>query len=362
MNEVPAGISARIAELFSGARIVSASLLAPDRAGDDTTTKAEGYGLPRRIEVLDAQGRHHDLVFRTQSANDFGHDRRADRADGMLLAFDTFDRVPRHVRAVDVGTVMADGTLRSVRGGGEFYLLTTYAPGRPYADDLRRIADAGRATPLDLERCAVLASYLVRLHGARGGRPAVYARSIRDLLGSGEGIFGIVDGYPADTPSAPPERLQAIERRCLEWRWRLRGRADRLAAAHGDFHPFNVVFGDGAEFAVLDASRGCAGDPADDVTAMAVNFVFFALERPTPWSEGLGLLWRRFWEGYLGGSGDRDLVRCAAPFLAWRGLVVANPRFYPHLSPAARDRLLGFVEHVLDAPALDLDAADELFR
>jgi hypothetical protein len=47
--------------------------------------------------------------------------------------------------------------------------------------------------------------------------------------------------------------------------------------------------------------------------------------------------------------------------LAWRGLVVANPVFYPALSPRARDRLLGFVERVLEAGALEPSWAEELF-
>jgi phosphotransferase family enzyme len=359
--ELPAGIAQRIAELFPGARVTDVQPLAPDRAGGDPTTKESGYGVPRRVEIRDAEGQTRSLVYRTQGANDFGHDRRADRAEALLLAFDTFGRIPRHIRALDVGAIGADGNLVSVREGREFYLLTTFAPGRPYAEDLRRVAQAGEHNPLDLERCAALATYLVGLHGTSGGRPAVYTRAIRDLVGHGEGIFGVIDGYPPGVPAAPPERLHAIERRCLEWRWRLRDRADRLAPSHGDFHPFNVLFDKGLELSLLDASRGGAGDPADDVTCMAVNYIFFALDRPASWRPGLRPLWRRFWGTYLAGSGDRELLSCAAPFLAWRGLVLANPRFYPHVEAGARDKLLGFVERVLDAPALDIGAADQLF-
>jgi hypothetical protein len=361
MDNLPSGIAKRLAEIFPGARVVDVQTLAPDRAGADATTKEAGYGLPRRIDIVDAAGARHAIVFRTQAANDFGHDRRSDRADGMLLAFDTFGHVPRHIRALDVGALTPDGDLLSVRKGREFYLITTYAPGRPYADDLRRIAKEGEARPLDLERCTALARYLVSLHAVRGGRAATYTRAIRDLIGHGEGIFGVIDGYPAGVPAASRERLRAIELRCVEWRWRLKGRPERMTPTHGDFHPFNVVFDEGTDFALLDASRGGAGDPADDVTSMAVNFPFFALDRPEAWRAGLRALWLRFWDTYLAGSGDGELLGCAAPFLAWRALVLANPSFYPHLAAPARDRLLGFVERVLDAPALDVAAADEMF-
>jgi hypothetical protein len=183
---------------------------------------------------------------------------------------------------------------------------------------------------------------------------------VRDLVGHGEGIFGMIDGYPDDTPGAPAQRLRGIERRALEWRWRLRGHEDRLARIHGDFHPFNVVFDEGTSFSLVDASRGCAGDPADDVTAMAVNYLFFAVSRPASWP-ALGALWRRFLSSYLEASGDRELLEVAPPYLAWRALVVSSPRFYPHLPARSRDRLLAWIERLLEAPRLDPGSADELF-
>ncbi len=160
-------------------------------------------------------------MFHVATANDFGHDRRADRAAEQLLAYDTFARIPRHVRALDVGAV-GEGGLTSLRDAGEFYLVTEWAEGTPYADDLRRIAGERRLGSDDLARCDALARHLVALHRRRDHQPARYRRAIRDLIGSGEGIFGMADGYPDDTPAAAPARLHEIERRCLDWRHRLR--------------------------------------------------------------------------------------------------------------------------------------------
>jgi Phosphotransferase enzyme family len=351
-----------VGRLFPGSRIAGLQTLAPDTGGGDTH-KVQGYGRPLRVTVRGPQGERRVLVFRTATSNIFGHDRRSDRAEGMLLSFDTFNAVPDHVRALDVGAIAPSG-LVSVRDGGEFYLLTTFAEGRMYADDLRRIAADGAAGDGDLARCVALARWLVSLHAQRIAEPPAYTRAVRDLVGHGEGIFGMIDGYGASVPAAPPERLRAIEERCLDFRWRLRGREARLARTHGDFHPFNVVFepGDGARFTLLDASRGCKGDPADDVTAMAVNFVFFAIDRRGSWARGLGRLWHAFWESYLRESGDRDLLEVAAPWLAWRCLVVASPRFYPNLPERARDAMLGFAERALRAPRFDPAWAEDLFR
>jgi hypothetical protein len=278
----------------------------------------------------------------------------------VLLAWDTFGQLPDHVRALDVGAVARDGRLISLADAGELYLLTEWAPGTLCADELRRIAHSGRAEPRDLERAGALARWLVALHRPID-RPAAYVRAIRDLIGHGECLFGIIDGYGDGAPGAPVERLRAIERSCVEWRWKLRPRTHRLRRTHGDFHPFNVVF-DGARLRVLDASRGSMGDAADDVAAMLINFPFFAVERRESWAHGLAPLYRRFWGSYLDGSGDRELPEVLAPFLAWRALVVSCPLFYPRLGARERDALLGWAERALAAPRFDPEWAEELFR
>ena len=347
--------------MYPGRRVIAIEPLAPDSgATKDSTTKAEGYGLPVRVTLAGDGGERTEVVWRTASANPFGHDRRSDRAAAAIQAFDDFQTMPGHITALDLGVVRADGSLLSIRDATEHYLITSYAPGTIYADDLRRIASSRTTTPTDLARLDALAGYLASLHTplTAAGR---YRRAIRDLVGSGEGIYGIVDGYPEGVPGAPSARLRAIEEACATWRWRLRDRADRLTRTHGDFHPFNVVFGAGAELTVLDASRGGCGDPADDLTAMAVNFVLFAIDEPAAWQHGLGVLWHRWWQRYFAVREDRALLDVAPPFFAWRALVVANPRFYPQLSARGRDRILGFAEDLLEAHALDPHWAEELF-
>lgn len=42
----------------------------------------------------------------------------------------------------------------------------------------------------------------------------------------------------------------------------------RLRQVHGDFHPWKILFELGADFRLLDRSRGEFGDPADDVTSL----------------------------------------------------------------------------------------------
>jgi aminoglycoside phosphotransferase (APT) family kinase protein len=355
---------ARIVERAApGALIIRAKALGTDETSDQqqTTAKAAGYGIPIRIDV-EVHGQARSFVLHGSSANQFGHDRRADRAAELLLAADTYGRIPQHVRALEVGAFRPDGSSVSLSHTREFYLLTEYAEGRPYAEDLRRIAETQTVTEQDSSRLVTLVDYLAALHSERLQGQEAYARSLRDLLGSGEGIFGIVDAYPPTTPGAEAHRLQQLERLCLDFRWRLRQRGPRLARSHGDFHPFNVLFDDSSRLCVLDTSRGSLGDPADDVSCLAINFVFFALEAPGSWRAAFAGMWFELWERYLAATGDSELLEVVAPFLCWRSLVLACPVWYPNLRAEARQRLLTFAETALRAERFDPRLAEAVFR
>ena len=321
--------------------VLSISPLAADRAPSEL--KHVGYGDPALVRYRAKNGAERQLVFRTMGANWFGHDRRSDRAALALLSADTYDDIPKHIHVLDVGGIHEDGTLTSLRDTGELYLITTYVEGELYAKDLRRVEETRVAKPTDVARAVALASYLVELHTAPfEGPPELYERAVRDLVGSGEGIFGIADSYPTPGPVSRV-RLASIEERCVEWRWRLKAKASRLCRTHGDFHPYNILFREGVDFSVLDASRGCAGDGADDVAALVINFVFGAVVYPGSWREGLAPLWDAFWTTYLAGAGS-GVLEVIAPFLAWRSLVVASPVWYPNISNDARHTLLRFAE------------------
>lgn len=348
-----------VARALEGAELLSATLLGADSVTHQATAKGVGYGAPLRLEVRH-EGVLKSLVLHSATANQFGHERRADRAAEMLVAADTFALLPGHTRVLDVGAYRG-ASFVSLQDSGEFYLLTEYAEGRPYADDLRRIARTGALEPRDAQRVDRLVDYLVEIHALQLPDGSLYTRSIRDLLGSGEGIFGIIDGYPERTPGIDSRRLHHVEKACLDWRWRLKDNHPRLARIHGDFHPFNVLFREDASLSLLDASRGSAGDAADDVCAMAVNYLFFSNFEPKLWKAVFQHLWRRFWYYYLSQTDDDELLDVVAPFLAWRCLVLANPVWYPDMAAEHRARLFDFIDATLAARRFDPELAQDLF-
>jgi hypothetical protein len=229
-------LAAAVERLMPGATLLAVKPFGVDEGEEDLGThKGIGYGSPLRLTVRAGDGSQHTLVFHTAQADQFGHDRRADRAAEMLLGFDRFGGIPGHVKALDVGAITRDGArLISLAEAGEFYLLTSYAEGHLYADELRQIAKRGALEPRDMEHAETLARQLVTMHREKIDDPRRYQRAVRDLVGSGEGVFGLVDAYGSDVPGAPPQRISAIEDRCVEQRRRLRGRSGRLSRIHGD--------------------------------------------------------------------------------------------------------------------------------
>lgn len=325
---------------------------------DATDLKGYGYGTPVRVDY-EVGSERRSAVLETVAPGPFGHEDPSDRARILLWSHRAYNRLPKHVRSLDVGGFTSRGELLSVADIEEFFTLNEYVAGREYFHDLERLRDGGAPNDVDIARAEALADYLIGIHAVRGGDPELYVRRLRELMGHHECIAGLLDTYPVRLGGITRWRIERIERSCVGWRWKLKEVAHRLRQVHGDFHPWNILFREGVDFTVLDRSRGEWGDPADDVACLAMNYIFFSLQRSERLEGGLEALFRRFWNRYLEGSGDTELPAVVAPFFAFRALVMASPVWYPQLKEPVRQKLINFVEAILRAEAFDPSHVNE---
>ena len=320
--------------------------------------KGFGYGVPYVIE-FSVDGEAKRVVLETMRSEGFGHDYFSDRAGSVLWQHSVFNKLPRHVRSVDIGAFTPDGKgLKSLGDCGEFFIVTEFVDGRLHHFDLDRIKETGRLNELDEKRCLILSDYLVEIHKVKREAPWLYVRRARELVGHGECIMGLLDSYPSGLDFVGESDLIDVERSCVVWRWRVKRKAHRLSQVHGDFHPWNVLFREGVDFTVLDRSRGEWGEPADDVTAMTINYIFYSLQKYGELAGVFERLFKLFWENYLRKTGDREILEVVQPFYAWRGLVVASPIWYPNLSRDVRVKLFNFIRNVLQCEKFDLEGVN----
>ncbi|MCK4475556.1 MAG: aminoglycoside phosphotransferase family protein [Methanophagales archaeon] len=327
--------------------------------------KGFGYGKPYFVAFETGEGEIKEVVISSMRGNGFGHDHFSDRAQIMIWQHHAFNKLPLHVKSLDVGYFTRDGRMESASDAEEYFIVCDKVEGEEYVEDLDRLKEGGELRKEDEERASALASYLADIHAVKRDDAGLYVRRIRELVGHSECIFGLTDSYPPRSEFITSEELKEIEKLSIDWRWKLKERTKRLCMVHGDFHPWNVMFREETDFTVLDRSRGEWGEAADDVSSMTINYLFFGLLK----TDGKAIdkdfkrLYDLFFEVYLERTGDYELLEVIQPFYVFRGLVVASPVWYPNIGLDTRMKLFNFIRNVLEEEEeFDYKNADRYFE
>jgi len=327
---------------------------------DEQGMKDFGYGKPLLVSY-EQDGEPKQAVVSAMRGDKYGHQFYWDRAAILMFQHATGARMERHVKPLGLGYVNEAGRLVPVNDAKEYFIVNEKLEGRDYFVDLERIRKGG-FTPGDEELAREFGRWLARVHSTRLDDADLYLRRIRDLIGSSECIMGLVDAYPHPYEHFMPERFRTLEKKLIDWRWKLRDYTDRLCAVHGDFHPWNVLVREGTDFSVLDRSRGEWGEPADDVATMTLNYVLFGIYDQPALGGDFERLYFGLWEEYLNATNDKRMLEVIAPFYVFRGLVIASPEWYPSHPLPVRQGLLNFLENVLDDDVFDYENINKYMK
>jgi hypothetical protein len=312
-----------------------------------------GYGKPLLISYK-KDGREEQAVISMMRGDEYGHQFWWDRARILMYQYELGGKMEKHCRPLALGYLDEGGRMVPVKDVREFFIINEKIEGRDYFLDLERIRK-GDFRDEDLELAKEFARWLARLHSRKNDAPDLYQRRVRQTIGDDECIWGILDGYPHPYEHFPPERCIAMEKTLIDWRWKLKGYPHRLAAVHGDFHPWNVLVLEDGDFRVLDRSRGEWGEPGDDVSTMSLNFMLFGLYEKPELSGHFEKMYRGFWDEYMSLTNDTEMLEVVAPFYVFRTLVIASPAWYPNHPLEVRKGLLGFMENVLADERFDYE-------
>ena len=319
---------------------------------DEQGMKGFGYGKPLLI-VFEAQGERREAVLSIMKGDKYGHQFYWDRAAILMFQYETSARMEKHVRPLGLGYVNGDDVLIPVEEPQEFFILNEKLEGHDYFLDLERIR-SGDFRDSDVETAREFARWMARLHSVRNDDVHLYYRRIRNLIGSSECILGLVDeAFPHPYAFFDDDRFIAMEKRLIDWRWKLKGYAHRLSAVHGDFHPWNVLVAGDGSFSVLDRSRGEWGEPGGDLVTMAINYLLWSLYEHDRLNGPWEIMYRAYFEEYLERTGDTEILEVLAPFFVFRGLVIASPEWYPDHPEPVRRGLLNLIVNVLEDDRFD---------
>ncbi|MEM3547161.1 MAG: aminoglycoside phosphotransferase family protein [Candidatus Bathyarchaeia archaeon] len=298
----------------------------------------------------------------------WGHDYLSDRASVLLLQHMLYNSAPKNtcIPSIDVVAVMKNGSLASIGEAVEFIQLVeplTEEYGKPYIEYLLELSRRRNLTRRDEDMCINCVTYLSKMHSEKANNRNLYLRHIRDLIGHGEMLMGVIDTYPGGLDFISDEEVYRIEVEAVKWRNRLKRMTHRLSRIHGDFHPFgNIRFRPDGSIVAVDLSREMYGEPADDVTALTINYLFISIWQYGSLEEAFRRLFKLFYKEYLNRTGDEEILRVVQPFYAFRGMVVVHPIYYPDMKREQRRMLVNFILNVLDEDEFDPDGVDKYLK
>ena len=332
----------------------------------------EGFhGIGFSIDTLDKDGKEKRYFMKTLRGEGFGHDYPSDRANVLIKALLDYNLLPKHVKAIDVGSIQEKGKLLSMQKPKDFFIILEEAKGKDYWSDLDNIRDGGVLKDEDSKRVRLLGKYLADIHSINyngDNRRNLYRRVARDFVGHGELTMGVIDTFPDNLTFVSSSELVEIVKKMVEWWDRVKNKDYRLTTVHGDFYPGNIWF-DNDELVVLDRSRFRYGEPADDTTCLTMNFINYSVMSYGDFRDPFKRLAEIFFEEYFKHKKDDEMFEVSPLFFAFRAIVCIHPVFYSkewmrshgfsenriEKSDESKRKIINFMRNILDEKEFDVE-------
>lgn len=307
---------------------------------------AAGY----RIDFK-TNGENKKVVIRIISPVDFSNDYAADRMASFWIQHHSSKLLPSHIKSLGI-----IGVNKRTKGIGvvdhydEFIQVLEWAEGEEYFVDLEKIIKEDRASDDDFKKVILLSDYLVKIHkkkfrGAKDQALSLYKRHTRDYVGS-RFMIDVLDTYPTEISFTSWDKLHKLVFEVYKYREKSKNNFLRLSKIHGDFHPGNVRFKDKNKFIILDASRAIWGEPADDVSCLGINYLWYSLRQTGKFKGIFKELFDTFWNNYIKKTGDQEINTILPLFIAIRSVVLKHPLYFS-VNDKIRKKLLAFAYHSL---------------
>lgn len=304
--------------------------------------KTGGLSETLRIEYVDGKGRPHSCFAKRHEASEMGETAIADQIHDSAWRLSGYGAYPGHTPSLGMTLFRGSRGVSSLSAAPDSVIsFEAPSPGTPYGDLLwnpDRQTDA-EAVALARKVC----TFMIQGHGpVHENVRATYRRALRTSL---------VDSFlrtletADDFWNARPGLRDELEHLMLSWRRRLIGMEHRLRSIHCDFHPWNLLV-DGDRLAAIGRRVPGSGDPANDLAALAVNYLWLKFMHPAH-AARYDALYRAYWNTYLEHTEDDEAKQVAPPYFAVRCAVLVSPVWYGATPPEIRERIARLLVQIL---------------
>jgi len=289
------------------------------------------HGTGYLIELEDGQ----KYVLKMLDKPYLGHEYPSDRAGVLFFDYNNDNKLPNHVKVVDIGG-LTETSAKSLGDAKDFFLLMEPYIDKEYKEDMDRILKTKEITEQDKQRAVILAEYLAKIHSEKHDNASLYKRYTRESFGHSELMAGVIDIYPQDIKFATFEELTELVKKAVGLWNRNKNKTHRLSQIHGDFYYGNIVFDDNNKLTVVDRSRGVYGEPADDVVCIIANYYCYAIRQNQKFEGVFKELSEIFLKKYLELTNDQEILELIPLYWTTRSVIIFCPIFYPDISDEVR--------------------------